>query len=430
MKTCDAADYANALLCEFGFEAAVMEMCDHPALAWRRAGLQRVCRTANGKSIIPPLCLTSAAHGALLALREVAEQPELLPTNGAALLGERARLCEFVSKGRVSSNGHCRLLDAADGRIAVNMARPDDWSLASAWLQHDVQDWQTLGAALRQSSVHSTVKRGREVGLPVAADEIGDVVSSGIHIERYESGRNEWPPLVVDMSSLWAGPLCGALLAQLGATVIKVESIQRPDGARGGNIEFYHLLNAMKKSVAFDFNGADDIDRLRKLLSIADIVIESSRPRALRNLGIAAEEILAKRPGLVWLSITAYGREENAVGFGDDVAVAAGLSSLVDTAFGEPIIVGDAIADPLTGIHGAFAAWACWTRGRGCMIDLSMRDVVKRSLGPRPLDHLRTADHWNGLAERDMAPFYAIRRPSGISRAVGADNAEVLARLC
>ena len=115
---------------------------------------------------------------------------------------------------------------------------------------------------------------------------------------RRRSWRGRWRPahpgprvagaLVVDLSSLWAGPLCAQLLTAAGARTVKVESTSRPDGARRGPAPFYDLLHAGQDSVALDFRDHRDVDRLRTLLAAADIVIEASRPRALAQLGIDA----------------------------------------------------------------------------------------------------------------------------------------------
>ena len=174
--------------------------------------------------------------------------------------------------------------------------------------------------------------------------------------------------LVVDLSSLWAGPTCARLLTGAGATVVKVESATRPDGARRGNRDFYERLHAGQEERSVAFETAAGVAELRALLAEADVIIEGSRPRALERLGIEPTEVVADRPGAVWLSITAYGRSgpwRNRVGFGDDCAAAGGLVAW--TADGSPAFVADAVADPLTGMVAAalVAAGAAGRRWRG-----------------------------------------------------------------
>ena len=100
--------------------------------------------------------------------------------------------------------------------------------------------------------------------------------------------------LVVDLSALWAGPLCGDLLAAAGATVVKVESPSRPDGARRGPAAFFDLLNWRKQSVALDLQRAEGPRLLHALVQRADVVIEASRPRALAQLGISARRLVER----------------------------------------------------------------------------------------------------------------------------------------
>ena len=105
--------------------------------------------------------------------------------------------------------------------------------------------------------------------------------------------------------------------------MIKAESVQRPDNLRDGRPDLYDELNDNKEHVTFDWSRPDE---LRALIADADVVVESSRPRALEQLGIVAADILAAGDGpRVWTSITGYGRASNRVAFGDDAAVAGGL---------------------------------------------------------------------------------------------------------
>jgi hypothetical protein len=102
------------------------------------------------------------------------------------------------------------------------------------------------------------------------------------------------------------------------------------------------------------------------------VTLGAAKPRALRGLGIDAADHVAN--GRIWIAITAYGRDHpERVGFGDDVAAAAGL---VDDDGDRPYPVGDAIADPLAGVTAAAAAAAALRAQRGCLLDVSMYDVT------------------------------------------------------
>jgi crotonobetainyl-CoA:carnitine CoA-transferase CaiB-like acyl-CoA transferase len=239
--------------------------------------------------------------------------------------------------------------------------------------------------------------------------------------------------LVVDLSSMWAGPLCARLLGLAGARVVKVESAGRPDGARAGDQRFFDWLHGGHRSVVVDFLSASGRAALAALVGRADVVIESSRPRALAALGLAPEAI-AHRDGQVWLSITGYGRAGAAadrVAFGDDAAVAGGLVGWEGD--GEPVFCADAIADPLTGVAGALAVARSAAAGGGELIDLPMRavaasfaaapDVAHGAHEMRPDGTVRCA--W---IRRDQAVLPPAAPPPGGGRAAapGADTAAVL----
>jgi hypothetical protein len=276
---------------------------------------------------------------------------------------------------------------ASDGWIAVNLARPDDVELLPAWLGCDAsgEPWERIRAGLRARRAAELEERARLLGLAVAvAADPPDPAPPWLRVtargRQASSPRRQ--PVVVDLSSLWAGPLCTQLLLLAGARVVKVESASRPDGARRGPARFFDLLNAGKQSVELDLTTPDGVRALRGLLERADIVVESSRPRALRQLGIDAEALVTTRPRLTWVSITGYGRAAPGGGwaaFGDDAAVAAGLATATGTKEA-PLFCADAVADPLTGLHAAVAALRAWHEGGGCLLDLSLRDVAAHVL--------------------------------------------------
>lgn len=385
-----ARRYGEQLLRELGCapQLPLSLAPEHPALTAALSGLMQLTGTNDGPAQLCPLPLSACADGALAALASLSDAEALRGLRGSALLTERAALLGLARAGSICPGGSCRLLLAADGHIALNLARADDWELLPAWLECELaKDWSALSAALKDRPVASLIERGRWLGLAVAADArpadatppwLSRVYS--VTPSRQRAGATGRAPLVVDLSSLWAGPLCAHLLQKMGAQVIKVESIQRPDGARAGSSAFFDLLNAGKRAVAIDGSSAQGRDQLRALLARADIVIEASRPRALRQLGIHAEALIDENPGLTWLAISGYGRgepQEHAVAFGDDAAVAAGLSTRQYEATGQRVFVGDAMADPMTGIHAALAAWSCWLQGGGQLLSIAMVSVMR-----------------------------------------------------
>jgi len=330
--------------------------------------------------------------------------------DGLALLGERAAIAGLTRHGERSCGEATRLLRAADGWIAATLVREDDIAAVPAWLETEqIRDvWPLVTQAVAQRQVAPLVERARLLSLPVAA--LG-CDTAGITARPSGATRTTdiADAMVVDLSALWAGPLCGHILQLAGARLIKVESTGRPDGARRGPGAFFDLMNGGKESVALDFADDEQLDALRRLVAAADVVIEASRPRALENLGL--------RPAdhHVWVSITGYGRGSDGVAFGDDGAVAGGL--VVEDERG-PCFCADAIADPLTGLVAADLAFAALGRGNAELIDVPLAGVAARFAGPT----LHVDDRV------DVAPPTARRMPAAAPE-LGADTDRVLAEL-
>jgi hypothetical protein len=289
------------------------------------------------------------------------------------LLAQRAADAGFVRSGDVTCGGAGRLLPTADRWVAVNLARQDDLDAVAAWLEVDPpapgEHWPVVAAELARRPSADVVERAALLGLPIGAE--GEVGPPAEPVTATRVGDDlppvEGSPLVVDLSSLWAGPLCTRLLADRGARVIKVESPTRPDGARRGPLAFFERLHAGKEQRTLTLES----DELRELLAGADVVVEGSRARALRQHGIVAEEL---RPR-VWVSITGHGRGSDRVGFGDDAAVAGGLVAR-DPEDGRPCFVADAVADPLTGVAAAAATVEALAAGGRWLLDAPLAGVA------------------------------------------------------
>lgn len=316
--------------------------------------------------------------------------------DGAGLLTIRSSFTGHEPVGATSAGGSCRLLRSADGWIAANLPREDDLELLPAWLDvvgEEAVPWDAIAQSCADRTVDAIVASGQELGLAVSA--LGDPRATDEQLEfRGTSGAaRPWlvrragerrrgtaldSALVVDLSSLWAGPSCARLLGLGGARIVKVESTSRPDGSRAGDPAFHAWLHDGHELVEFDFASEDGRRALRALLAEADVVIEGSRPRALERLGIEPTEVLAARAGAVWVSITGYGRcgpWRDRVAFGDDAAVAGGLVDRADD--GSPTFVGDAIADPLTGVVAAALAAGAISTGGGMHIDVGLREIAR-----------------------------------------------------
>jgi hypothetical protein len=341
---------------------------------------------------MPAVAIPFACHAdeVIRRLARATESPALASLSGTTLLGERAMLAGMTVPRRVSAGGGCRMLDAIDDTIALNLAREADRELLPALFEvdaFDIHNDRAIAEQVARCDAHSLVMRGRSMGLAIAAEHEARSshaspcveLTSGLATGTHKRSR----PRVIDFSALWAGPLASHLLGLAGADVIKVESRSRQDAMRGRDQQFFALLNQGKASVVVDLADPSDRRALRSLIATADIVIEASRPRALAQLGFDATELVRTIPGLVWITITGHGAtgdESNWVGFGDDCGVAAGLSAALRDATGSTGFVGDAVADPLTGIFAAEAAWNAWASRRGGRLGLALSDVAEYCL--------------------------------------------------
>ncbi len=384
----------------------------HPAALWATSGLMALTGQANSPPTLCPVPLARCADDTLDAFRWKVGRGVLPGVNGHQLLTERAALAGLQRRGSQSTGGHCRLLCSTDGVVAVNLARDSDWELVPAWLQQaGMFQWPDIAKAVSGMATQTLLERARLLGLAVT-----NAVRIPSHACTWQSfaqlgqpvARNDTDsPVVIDLTALWAGPLCSHLWQQAGARVIKVESEQRPDGARNGDPAFFQRLNAGKEEVTLPLHREAGRRALLELISEADIVLEGSRPRALRQMGILAEELLQSQPGLTWVSITGYGRndpEGNWVAFGDDAGVAAGLSAILHAVTGEWLICADAIADPLTGLHAAVAGWHYWRAGGGGLVALSLEQTVRHCIvatAPGDGDYTARQRRWQAYLQRE-----------------------------
>jgi hypothetical protein len=291
---------------------------------------------------------------------------------------DRAGFLDLGEPGLWSPNRACRLFPASDGWIAVNLAREEDRELIPAWLECNVDDdaWAAIARVARERSGGDLLERAILLGLPVA--RVGEVVENRLEPPSWPLGKSRLRAparrlRVVDLSALWAGPLCGAVLAALGADVVKVQSTGRPDPTRRTMPEFFNRLNGQKREVQLDLAAAAGQARLRDEIAAADVLITSVRPRGLASLGLSAVGIFEENPCLTWVAITGYGwgRATAArVAFGDDAAAAGGLVGW--TRNREPRFLGDALSDPATGLASAAGALTGVIGGGGVLIDAAM----------------------------------------------------------
>jgi crotonobetainyl-CoA:carnitine CoA-transferase CaiB-like acyl-CoA transferase len=194
-----------------------------------------------------------------------------------------------------------------------------------------------------------------------------------------------WLPLegikVVDFSALIPGPFTTAILADLGADVIKVEP-PRGDSGRSLLPAVFHAVNRNKRSIALDLKHADAKPAIERLACWADIVIESNRPGVTARLGIDYASLSALNPGLIYCSLSGFGQNgpwRNKPGHDIGYVGASGGLSYPGSWLGKPARSSIPIADMQGGSFGAIAILAALHQrgltGKGTELDLSLYEA-------------------------------------------------------
>jgi crotonobetainyl-CoA:carnitine CoA-transferase CaiB-like acyl-CoA transferase len=197
---------------------------------------------------------------------------------------------------------------------------------------------------------------------------------------------------VADFGQFIAGPAVGQLLADLGASVVKIEPLDgdaaRSAGAMGSAMIATH--NRDKRALAVDLSSADGREIGQRLVSRSDVVIQNMRPGAMDRLGLGADRVRELNPGIVYLSISAYGADAPPYRAGLDISAQAesGMMSVTGEATGEPQRVGFTLVDQATAYAGALAVVAALFRrerdgagGAGAVIDTSLLEVAVHMQG-------------------------------------------------
>jgi crotonobetainyl-CoA:carnitine CoA-transferase CaiB-like acyl-CoA transferase len=256
------------------------------------------------------------------------------------------------------------------------------------------------------------------------------------------------PPLaglrVVDLSRVLAGPYATMTLADLGADVVKVEHPAGGDETRtwgppfaGGESAYFLSVNRSKRSVALDLKDPEARDLALELCARADVVIENFRPGGAARLGLDYETVWAQRRDIVYCTISGFGAREprDRAGYDFTVQAESGLMSITGDPAGEPMKVGVAIVDVLTGLNAAAAILAALRRrdltGEGDLVEVSLLDSAFAALVNVAANALLTADEPQryGNAHPSIVPYQPFRAADGWV-AVAAANDGLYSRLC
>jgi formyl-CoA transferase len=235
--------------------------------------------------------------------------------------------------------------------------------------------------------------------------------------------------LVADFSRVLAGPLCTVNLADLGATVVKVERPGTGDDTRRwgppwspNGSTYFESVNRSKLSVTLDLRVPADRTLALELASRADVLVENYRPGALQRRGLGYEQVRALNPGIIYCSITGFGATGGADLLGYDFVVQAmgGLMSITGDPDGPPTKAGVALVDVLTGKDatiGVLAALASRARsGHGCLVEVNLLSSLLSALVNQAQGYLETGNSPGRMGNRhpSIAPYETLHCRDGL----------------
>jgi crotonobetainyl-CoA:carnitine CoA-transferase CaiB-like acyl-CoA transferase len=242
---------------------------------------------------------------------------------------------------------------------------------------------------------------------------------------------------VLDLSRVLAGPYATMMLADLGADVLKVEHPERGDDTRhwgppfaGGESAYFLSVNRNKRSVGVDLKDPEGLEKVKKLATSADVLIENMRRGALEKLGLGYEGLKEVNPGLVYCSITGFGpgKDEERPGYDFLVQARGGIMEITGFPDGEPTKVGVAIADMVCGLQAAMAVLAALHRrgatGEGVRIEVPLFESQLSWLANRAQEYLVSGEETGrmGNAHPSIVPYQTFdASDKKIALAVGND---------
>ena len=251
--------------------------------------------------------------------------------------------------------------------------------------------------------------------------------------------------VVIDLSRVFAGPFCTMMLGDMGATVIKVEQPGKGDDTRSygppyiaGEAAYYLGLNRNKYSITLDFSKPEDKEQLLELIKTATVLVENFRSGTLDRQGLGYEDLRALNPGLIYCSISGYGKEgPNASRPGYDFVAQAesGLMAVTGEVEGEPQRLGTPIADISAGMYATISILAALhvrdQSGKGQYIDISLVESAISLLGNVSANHLISGEEAKryGNAHPNIVPYQAFQTRNGYV-VVAAGNDRLYQSLC
>ncbi len=231
---------------------------------------------------------------------------------------------------------------------------------------------------------------------------------------------------VIDLTAFWAGPIVTSVFADLGADVIKVESIQRPDGMRfAGAVRkdplwersaVFHGVNCNKRGITLNLDAPEGRELLLRLVDGADVLIENFSARVMDHFGLGWEALHARNPKLVMTRMPAWGLDgpwRDRVGFAPNVEQVSGLAW--QTGYEDMPLVVRGACDPFGGMHAAFATLLALLHreetGKGQLVELPLVEPALNAAAEQVIEWTKNGVHLPRLGNR--GPYAA---PQGVYR--------------
>lgn len=248
---------------------------------------------------------------------------------------------------------------------------------------------------------------------------------------------------VIEFCHVAAGPFCGMLLADFGAEVIKIEP---PDGdamrqwppITDGFSENFASINRGKRSIALDLKDPAALEQARALVLEADVLIENNRPGVMQRLGLGWDWFGARKPGLIYCSISAFGQDGPRGaegGFDLTIQAAAGVMSVTGEPDGAPVKAGVPLVDFGAGLYAAFSIASLIARvragGKGGHLDVPMFATTIAMSALQTSEYFGTGRNPRklGSAHPRNAPYQAYRSSDGWF-AIAAGNNKLWQQVC
>ena len=229
---------------------------------------------------------------------------------------------------------------------------------------------------------------------------------------------------VIELARILAGPWAGQTLSDLGAEVVKVESIEGDDTRRWGppfvkngediSASYFHSCNRGKKSICVDFKTKEGQDIIKKLVLKADILIENFKVDGLRKYGLDFDSLIKINPKLIYCSITGFGQTgpyAHRAGYDYIIQGMSGLMSITGEPSRQPQKMGVAVTDILTGLYSVTAILSAIIQrdksGKGQHIDMALLDVATAVTANQGMNFLTTGKvpHRIGNGHQNLAPY-------------------------